>query len=88
MATKAPLKIKKFLAPTPSGPAGDPVKTLTFSVNRLGFAVADIGQMLINDLTKQQSTLLSAEAERQRQLEADRKKEEEYNIMRIWLALQ
>ena len=79
MATKAPLKIKKFLAPTPSGPAGDPVKTLTFSVNRLGFAVADIGQMLINDLTKQQSTLLSAEAERQRQLEADRKKEEEYN---------
>ena len=79
MATKAPLKIKKFLAPTPSGPAGDPVKTLTFSVNRLGYAVADIGQLLVDDLTKQQSTLLNAEADRQRQLEEDRKKEEEYN---------
>lgn len=79
MATKAPLKIKKFLAPTPSGPAGDPVKTLTWSVNRLGYAVADIGQLLVDDLTKQQSTLLNAEADRQRQLEKDRKKEEEYN---------
>ena len=53
MAKTATLKIKKFLAPTPSGPAGDPVKTLTFSINRLGYAVADIGQVLVDDLARQ-----------------------------------
>ena len=79
MAKSPTLKIKKFLAPTPSGPAGDPVKTLTFSINRLGYAVADIGQLLVDDLARQQDSLLKAEAERAKQLEEDRKKEEAYN---------
>ena len=79
MAKSPTLKIKKFLAPTPSGPAGDPVKTLTFSINRLGYAVADIGQLLVDDLARQQDSLLNAEAERAKQLEEDRKKEEAYN---------
>ena len=79
MAKSPTLKIKKFLAPTPSGPAGDPVKTLTFSINRLGYAVADIGQVLVDDLARQQDSLLKAEADRAKQLEEDRKKEEAYN---------
>jgi len=76
--TASPLKIKKFLAPTPGGPQGDPVKTLTFAINRMGFAVADIGQLMVDDLAAAQGSLINAENDRKKQLEIDRKAEEQY----------
>mgnify|MGYP001185452730 CR=1 FL=1 len=76
--TASPLKIKKFLAPTPGGPQGDPVKTLNFAINRMGFAVADIGQLMVDDLAAAQGSLINAENDRKRQLELDRKAEEQY----------